>query len=486
MLLDDPDRLGALALVLLYASIMSGHLHSIDGLLMWRQARALSFHHTILFDPPIPWDQFVFHTSNYGIGMSLLYVPGLLIWSWLNPTSAQLDALPPGLLALYGDDLYAALGAPLHIVVTAAAAYLTARLIRQLGFGTGTALLGMALYGTASPALVYSRGDWAQPLEGLCWLAAITAALSTRNSYSTMAAITCSVAASFAVLTRTLEGLLVLPAVLLVLSTDSSCRPFTNAKLLTRAFLLPIALVLTGFAVGIVLTLLVNALRYGDVLETGYGPVFTLWTTPLVLGLAGALVSPARGIVWAMPAALLAPAGFYALWRKRFTIVALALVVPCVLLLLETATWSMWWGGVNWGLRLFVPALPMLAILSAIGAYHLRSKVPPWLIPALFAAGVSWALPGILTDALGGYGGFADGSDASFRWQTYPLIGAWQYLKHPLATTTLDTVSIDIIWFRLAHQTDYVSLIPMAGFLLGAMFCARRTWVIAQALLASG
>jgi hypothetical protein len=470
-LIRSPELTAALALAALYAAVMSGHLHSIDGYLMWQQARAIAFHHTLQFDPPISWEPHVFRTSNFAIGLSLLYVPGLLLWSWLQPT-VRLEAPLSGGMGLYGDPLYPALGAPLHVLVTAAAAYVVARLIRQLGFGTGTALFGLALYGLASPALVYSHGDWAQPLEGLCWLLAISAAVVVRQRQSWKAAAGCAIALLFAVLTRPLEGSLLLLAVLLVVI------PGVRFRRWPRAVVRSLGLVLMGFVCGTALTMLVNFLRYGDPLDTGYGSIVGQMTTPLLEGLAGAIISPARGIVWAMPGVLIAPAGVYRLWRGEHRTVGVVLAGLSVLLLLMTAKWIAWWGGSNWGLRLFIPALPLLAVLAAVGGTALRPSVSRWFQPAVLIAGMVWAIPGIVTDALAGYAGLADGTEGSFRWDAYPPFGAWQYLKYPFATTTVDAASVDIIWFRLANATGNVSLIPMLGLLTVALACAGRVWLL--------
>ena len=87
-------------------------------------------------------------------------------------------------------------------------------------------------------------------------------------------------------------------------------------------------------------------------------------------------------------------------------------------------------GGVAglWGLRLFTPAVPALSALAGVGTDQLQGRIRNWMAGALLALGFIWALPGALTDILGGYGQLGDGN----VWQlaAYPPYGAWQFLEH--------------------------------------------------------
>jgi hypothetical protein len=229
---------------------------------------------------------------------------------------------------------------------------------------------------------------------------------------------------------------------------------------------------------GVAAVLLVNWGRYGSPFATGYEGEG--WTNSVLVGLAGALVSPGRGILWQFPAVLLAPMGFLAMWRlpaKRTVAVALGLTVG--LQLLNVAAWHMWWGGWNWGLRLFVPALPLLAVLAASGIGALRGRWRGWVPAVLLAAGVVWAVPCIVTDLLGGYGGAYDGTEASFRLDAYPPLGAWRYLQHWRAFSPTDMGAADILWLRVARETENVSLLLMALLVLAAAVL----WVQAVAAL---
>src|SRR5204862_342052 len=56
--------------------------------------------------------------------------------------------------------------------------------------------------------------------------------------------------------------------------------------------------------------------RFGNPFETGYGAQATLaaYTTPMVVGLYGLLISSGKGVLWFAPALSSAPWGWRAMW----------------------------------------------------------------------------------------------------------------------------------------------------------------------------
>jgi hypothetical protein len=145
--------------------------------------------------------------------------------------------------------------------------------------------------------------------------------------------------------------------------------------------------------------------------------------------------------------------------------------------LLNVSLWTWWWGGWSWGLRLFLPALPLLAVLAGAGIAALPGGVRRWLPPLLLAGGMLWAAPGILTDILGGYAGAYNGTDGSFRLSGYPPVGAWQFLHHLRAYTLTDSSAVDLVWLRLSRLTHNLSLIPpvlLAGLVAALLIRIRR------------
>ncbi len=457
----DPLVLAVLALACLYVALMSGHLHSIDGLLAYHQARSLVFDSSLHFDPALTWNNVTHTTSKYGIGLSLLYLPGLMVWSWLLPLAPPLGDGRLTFEHYYADPLYTAVGPPVQIAIALAAAYLVGRFCIELGLGRTIALWGMALYGVASPAIVYARGDYSQPLSGLCWLAALYAAYRFRVSGQPIALFVTGAAVFYGVLARPVEGTILLPGLFVLLLPGGQ----EDGK--RRIYWRPARIIPGAYAAGVLVVLLVNWARYGSPLSTGYEGEG--WTNPLLTGLLGSLVSPGRGILWQFPAVLLAPVGFAAMWRRPSRrALAAALGLTVMLQLLNVAAWHMWWGGWNWGLRLFVPALPLLAVLAAVGTGALPSALRRWVPAVLLAGGVVWAVPCVLTDLLGGYGGAYDGTEASFRLDAYPPVGAWRYLRHWRALSPTDMGAADILWLRAARETGNISLLPAFLLLLAA------------------
>lgn len=444
-----PEVLAAAGLVILYLVVASGHLQSIDGLVMYRQGVSLAYHQSLHWSPPILWGD-ARTTSSYGIGLSLLYVPGLLLWSWLQ---AHMP-VPLGqydFSLLYADPVWPLAGASAQILVTVAAAYLVARLLRELGFSTGPALWGMALYGLGSPAIAYTRSDVAQPLEGLCWIAAIYGALLFRRSGRSRWLWGCGMAVCLAVLTRPLEGLFILPAAL------AMALPGLRFWRWQRAVWTTFVVIGGWFGAAVLVTMLVNIGRFGGPLN--FGSIVS-YTTPLPVGLAGALVSPGRGMLWAFPAIVLVPLGLRRLWRSPHRLVAAVLAGLCGALLLNVSLWTWWWGGWNWGLRLFLPALPLLAVLAGAGVAELRGAASTWVPAVLLAGGLLWAIPATVTDLLGGYAGTYNGTAENFRLDAYPPIGAWRFLHHWRALFHADSAAADLIWLRLARASHNLSLLP--------------------------
>lgn len=474
------ELLVAVALMCVYFAVMSGRLYSMDGLFMYRQAWAIAFDHSIRFETPVwIWKPDPVWNSKYGIGLSLLYLPGILLFRrWFGDSTPVSLTRPEPLdqfywSELYLDRLYTVGGAWVHAVVVAVTAYLLARLVAELGGSRRASVWAMLFYGLGSSAFVYAKGDFAQPLEGLCWVAAFLAAARFRRTGARRDVWLASAAVWYAVLTRPVEGSLLVPAVLALVALD--LRPGERPSIRIRTALPVVGLYGLAFAI----TLLVNWARFGSPFVTGYEPQEG-WRMPDTTRVLGVLVSPARGIIWEFPALVLAPLGFRALWRTSARWVAVAMVALAGVQLANVATWLMWWGGWNWGLRLFGPAIPLLAVLAGFGASALGPRTRRWLPGLLLLAGIAWAAPGIVTDLLGGYGLLADGPEGSWRIDAFPPYGAWQFLERWSPRAEIDWGSVDNLWVRLTRtHGDLVLLVP--ALLLGtAAVLAGRAWQLAR------
>ncbi len=437
----------------LYLAVMNGHFLSIDGLIMWRQALSIVHHHSFSFVPPIWWGEFI-TTSNRGIGASLMYIPSLPLFLWVAPyTPAPGPIYDWGLL--YGDRLYAIAGAPIWVLVTAATALLVGLATRALGVERRAVLWAMAFYGIGSPALSASRGDFPQPLVGICWMIGVYACLRFSAGDGPRWLWICAASIFYAVLVRPLEGSFLVPAAVVLLNRELRLEPWR-------------ALVLGGaWLGGVAVTFLVNWARFGSPLNFGYGSIS--WTTPIWIGFPYALLSPGRGELWAFPAMVLAVLGSIFLWRRGQRHVAFVLAALPAFLFVESCLYFAWIDGLDWGFRLFQPALPLVAVLAGIGAVQLPSRLKGWLPHVLLIGGVVWNIPTVTTDLLGGYASRYDNIGSWFRLDAYPPIGAWRYLHHIRAQSAADSAAVDIIWFRLARVTHWASLVPFALLMTAAV-----------------
>jgi 4-amino-4-deoxy-L-arabinose transferase-like glycosyltransferase len=152
----------------------------------------------------------------------------------------------------------------------------------------------------------------------------------------------------------------------------------------------------------VALFLWLNARRFGDPLETGYGSdVFsgTFFSYPWTHGLAGILVAPGKGLLWLAPGVLLLPFGLLRarrigerLWPWTLPFLAVAVLAPVA----PTQTWHGAW---TYGPRYALPLLPFLWVGVALALDRLaRVRRRLVLAYALFGFGLVVTLPAVLVD----------------------------------------------------------------------------------------
>ncbi len=434
---------------------MSGHLLSIDGLVMWRQAASLVYHRSWTLVPPIWWSG-TYTSSFRGVGASLQYFPSLVLFAWLRGHLPVQAGQQYDFRLIYSDLLYTVAGAPVWVVITAVTAYLTGLITRLLGGDTRSVLWAIAFFGLGSPALAASRGDWPQPLVAACWALGAYAALKYNVGGNRRWLWISGASLFYGVLTRPLEGSFLLPGVLLILVRRDG---IVSWALASQA---------AAWMTAVLFTLLTDWVRFGSPTNLGYMGADMKWTTPIWIGLPSGLLSPGRGVVWEFPAVALAIAGAVWLWRRGRTIEVGALAGTTVLLFVEASTYLHWFGGWDWGFRLFEPAFPYLAALAGVGVLSLPARARTWLPPLLLALGLVWNIPALSTDLLAGYGPTYASTGANWRLDAYPPIGAWRFVNEIFPQAGGGGSPVDIVWFRAVRVVGGLALVPFVVLLAGS------------------
>jgi hypothetical protein len=113
------------ALFLLYLAVAPGHYQSVDGMLMFEQARALLYEGSLLFREPFFWDD-TFATSLYGIGLSVAYMPALAVFSVFEPDVLQRLGTGVDLRRIYDDPVFTLAATSTQAALAAFVAHRTA------------------------------------------------------------------------------------------------------------------------------------------------------------------------------------------------------------------------------------------------------------------------------------------------------------------------------------------------------------------------
>ena len=131
---------------------------------------------------------------------------------------------------------------------------------------------------------------------------------------------------------------------------------------------------------------------YGTLLPPYYEARSEMTAASFGPGLAGVLFSPSRGLLVYMPIVVMIPVMAAIDWgqaRRRLGLLTIAVAWP-VLQILMIATWPMWYGGVSFGPRLLVDAMPGLFLATvlvwpaSLARSAARVAVAAWVVLAAF------------------------------------------------------------------------------------------------------
>jgi hypothetical protein len=348
--------------LVVYTFTIAGRFYSLDGLAMYQQAKILLFEHTLRFEPPLKWLDYEASYTYWPIGLSLTYLLPLAFFSLVVfPDDPTFHQVPTDFVGLATDSSFLYVGMT-HRLVTALTAGLLVLLAVRLRCSRTTAV-GMALvYSFGSPAFVYQKLDFAQPLASLLVTGTFYCAVeSARRPFPEKAQFElvagCSV--GLLVLTRPESAIIVVPVFISLALWDLRRYPTWR-----KSFCL--ALMAGPMAIAVAAHCAVNWMKFGSpfgVVRIVDHP--SLGLSSFVLALLGLLISPGRGVLVFFPIAVLAPLGAVRMARiPRLRPYALAGGALVLFHLLFFAAWPIWWGGGCWGPRFMVPVIPVLALLS--------------------------------------------------------------------------------------------------------------------------
>jgi len=294
--------------------------------------------------------------SRYGMGLSLAdAVPGIAARA-LRAAAPSVPSAPVFVL--------------LPIACLVASAWATSRALLRLGAPAGWAAASGVGLVLATPLWGYAASDYGEPLQACCIALAVLGVVELREAPASRRwQIVLGVSAGFAILTKTLLLVAVAPLLACALFGRREEEDFLEGKRgrrrdapkgsLRRRLPWPLLLSFAGI---LLIWSLFEFARFGKLFGGYEGETFSY---PFFTGLLRLTVLPNKGLFWYAPVVLLAPSGFFALFRRDARL-AIASAASAVALLFTASAWWAWDGQAGWGPRLLVPALPPLVLLAGL------------------------------------------------------------------------------------------------------------------------
>lgn len=390
----------------------------------------------------VPVDGFNGPYSTYGLGMSLVFIAPY--WLALHQHGDPMSWLMASNVFVFALTIAAVFGLALGCGATRRQAAVTSFLV---GFGTllfpyavtGFSELGVAL-GTAI---------------GL-------AALTVTSRYQLGGAIAVGAAAGLTVLMRSDSLLLVAPILL------------AGAWLLGGRRGWPVL----GYAAGIAPWLYAvgayNALRFGAPWHLGYAG-YLFFDHPLLKGLYGLVLSPNAGLLWYVPLVAVAVLGLPSAMRRLPVLTTVAIALVLIRLPFYGTFWA-WNGGVAFGPRYLVPAVPALAlgVLEVVRRFPSMRRSVRIAVPAIATLSILVQFVGATVDT----------QQTQLRYAAFHVLAAaprGENSKHfqPDVVAALDEVSFDWRYFLIPDEANSL----LHGRNLMSRFLVQRR---AEAPLARG
>jgi hypothetical protein len=318
----------------------------------------------------------------------------------------------------------------------------------------GAALALALIVAFATPVWPYSRTLFQEVPSALALLLAIlfiTSPASRRNALCAGAAL------GAAILIRSTNAVALAPLGLYALHR--------YRMLARREAIALLAALIAPVAIAVLLTGLSNWQRFGSPLNSGYSGYET-FTTPLWRGLAGQLVSSRKGLLWFAPILLAALVGIPSSLRRRRAETLLVLGIAGALIAMFSV-WYDWGGGLAWGPRFAVTAVPLLALLM-LPILESPQRVPTRVL--LFALVV-------LSVAI---------QFAAATTQYTQTDGVWPVGEAFRTLVRNGPPGLDIAWLRARPQPQWLPMLGFAAIAAAAVVVGAGAWRSHRAPVASG
>jgi hypothetical protein len=364
--------------LVLYLFTARGRITVIDGLARYRVTEAIALRDNV--GMPEDWPHAVIGKDGaryayYSLGQSLAALPLFVTGQF----SAQLFGGDPAVASELGYSF-------INCFMSAGLCAVFFLLCIQLGYTRRTALWLTVILGLGTIIWSHSKDSYEHPQEALFMLAGllmVLRALSYRKVWLFLAAGVCFGAG---LLTRDSAIFFILPTAVYVAiqivcqarqNTSDALR--TGVRSVTRRVVLSLGLGLLGALPFLLLAGWYNFLRSSSPFTNGYEATghFAAFVTPLIRGLVGLLISPARGLLEYNPILLLlffVPSCLVLFWRRRKGLGTLFAVI-IMLYIIVYAKFRYWDGGVAWGPRYLLPTIPLLLlpIGEIIEKWHIQA-----------------------------------------------------------------------------------------------------------------
>ncbi len=315
--------------------------------------------------------------SQFMSGQAMVNLPLYLLGRLLSGEALNLRSL---MLAHWATSLF-------NPIVIALTGWLMAVFASRLGYSARlSAGLGL-VYALGTLALPYIGTYFSEPLIAWLILLAAYAVYAARASADVLRwLIVAGTALGLAVFIRERSAIMIPPFMLYVW--------LCQRRVLWRgwaAFFAP--LVMFGVIIG-----WFNWSRYGSPLTFGFSALqHTSFTTPLLLGLYGLLISPGKGLLLYNPIAWAGLSGLVIMFRTRRR-EAILFVLIMLVELLFFAVYEFWTGGWNWGPRYIMPVLPLLVLAAGEWVQVHPTRLRKSILVALCLIGFVLNLPAVLVD----------------------------------------------------------------------------------------